>query len=54
MLHGLSTAFAAGDARVDPKSYPQTCIYCGQRMLCRLNPQALELPADDDTTEERE
>jgi hypothetical protein len=33
--------FAAGELSVDPKAYPSTCAYCQQRLLCRLNPEAL-------------
>lgn len=49
----LAEEFAAGDARVGPKEYPSTCNFCGQRMLCRLNPELLAaLGADDDTPSE--
>ncbi|QHN04218.1 hypothetical protein FTO74_13235 [Granulicella sp. WH15] len=37
VLTALAEEFAAGDARVDPKRYPNTCQHCGQRLLCRLN-----------------
>ena len=42
VLVGLAEEFAAGDARVRPKSYPKTCEYCGQRLLCRLDVSSLE------------
>lgn len=38
----LAIDFAAGEARVRPKSYPSTCEYCQQRILCRLDPATLE------------
>ena len=46
VLTALAASFAAGDAAVSPKSYPETCRHCGQRMLCRLNPELL-LPTGD-------
>ena len=44
----LAENFASGDAGVSPKDYPKTCTHCAQRLLCRLNPQAL-LAAINDT-----
>lgn len=41
VLTNLATDFANGEAAVDPKRYPATCEYCTQRILCRLNPEAL-------------
>lgn len=35
-LEGLGQAFRAGDCRVDPKDYPQTCRYCPLTTLCRV------------------
>ncbi|MBS1822201.1 MAG: PD-(D/E)XK nuclease family protein, partial [Acidobacteria bacterium] len=49
VLTGLAEAFVRGDANVDPKSYPQTCTYCGQRTLCRLNPASFEEDIDEET-----
>ncbi len=43
----LSNDFAGGDARVDPREYPGTCKHCRQRMLCRLDPDSLEVGEDD-------
>jgi ATP-dependent helicase/nuclease subunit B len=48
VLTALASSFAAGDTRVHPKSYPDTCERCGQRILCRLNPDLLDNYADDD------
>lgn len=45
-LDRLAHAFAAGDAQVDPKQYPRTCLHCDQRLLCRVNPSALISGAD--------
>jgi hypothetical protein len=42
VLTRLAEQFAAGDARVQPKSYPKTCQYCGQRLLCRVVGASLE------------
>jgi RecB family exonuclease len=47
VLTGLAEDFAAGDARVRPKEYPQTCKYCAQRLVCRLDAAALEAEADE-------
>ena len=47
-LTNLANDYAAGVTRVDPKQYPQTCAHCGQRMLCRLNPDALAPAALED------
>ncbi len=40
-LTRLAEEFAAGVVSVDPKSYPRTCEFCQQRLLCRLNPETL-------------
>ena len=40
-LDRLATAFAEGNADVDPKIYPGTCRFCDQRLLCRLDPASL-------------
>jgi ATP-dependent helicase/nuclease subunit B len=52
VLVGLAEEFYAGDAQVRPKSYPATCRYCQQRLLCRLNVSRLELDEEDDTDTE--
>jgi ATP-dependent helicase/nuclease subunit B len=59
VLTSLAEDFHAGNASVSPKHYPQTCQYCEQRLLCRLNPSlldpdALEEIEDDDTLEEND
>ena len=36
-LSTLAEAFRAGDARVDPKKFPDTCKYCGLHALCRVH-----------------
>ena len=48
-LTALAEAFAAGDARVDPKAYPQTCTRCTQRILCRLDPATLDQVDEEDS-----
>jgi probable DNA repair protein len=40
-LTALAEEFHSGQASVSPKRYPQTCQYCRQRLLCRLDPSAL-------------
>jgi ATP-dependent helicase/nuclease subunit B len=37
VLEALAEDFYAGHAHVSPKKYPQTCRYCSQRLLCRLD-----------------
>lgn len=51
MLAALGAQFRAGEARVDPKRYPQTCSHCGFSSLCRV--QELR-DADPETTAEDE
>jgi hypothetical protein len=48
VLTKLAEQFAAGDAGVRPKSYPKTCTYCGQRLLCRVVGENLE-ETDEET-----
>jgi probable DNA repair protein len=43
VLVGLAEDFHLGDARVDPKLYPNTCKYCALRTFCRLDPAAIEI-----------
>jgi ATP-dependent helicase/nuclease subunit B len=47
VLTRLAEQFAAGDAGVRPKSYPKTCTYCGQRLLCRVAAENLEEMEDE-------
>jgi len=54
ILTKLAVSFAAGDTRVAPKSYPQTCERCSQRILCRLDPTSLTEISDDETEAEGE
>ena len=35
-LARTAAAFAGGDARVDPKSYPETCRHCEVTPFCRI------------------
>ena len=48
VLTALAEDFYFGRASVDPKDYPNTCSYCEQRLLCRLNPASLGASAADD------
>jgi ATP-dependent helicase/nuclease subunit B len=48
VLTALAEDFHSGDAHVSPKSYPQTCTYCQQRLLCRLDPSMLDADSLDD------
>jgi ATP-dependent helicase/nuclease subunit B len=47
VLTRLAEQFAAGEAEVRPKSYPKTCTYCGQRLLCRVTGENLEETEDE-------
>ncbi|HWW98558.1 MAG TPA: PD-(D/E)XK nuclease family protein [Edaphobacter sp.] len=47
VLTKLAEQFAAGEAGVRPKSYPKTCAYCGQRLLCRVVGENLEETEDE-------
>ncbi|HET6724942.1 MAG TPA: PD-(D/E)XK nuclease family protein [Gammaproteobacteria bacterium] len=38
-LEALAASFRDGDARVDPKTFPGTCAYCGLQALCRVAEQ---------------
>jgi ATP-dependent helicase/DNAse subunit B len=50
ILTALAEDFAAGNASVNPKDYPNTCTHCTQRLLCRLDPITfLATEPDDDT-----
>jgi hypothetical protein len=48
VLTGLAEQFAMGDASVQPKVYPKTCTYCGQKLLCRVAGASLD-DAEDET-----
>lgn len=46
VLNKLASDFYHGEARVEPKSYPKTCMSCSQRILCRVDPS--QLPDKED------
>ncbi|MCU1322959.1 MAG: putative repair protein [Acidobacteriaceae bacterium] len=48
VLTGLAEKFAAGDARVRPKKYPDTCEHCAQRLVCRLDVAVLDADMDEE------
>jgi ATP-dependent helicase/nuclease subunit B len=50
VLISLAEEFYTGDARVQPKSYPKTCEYCAQRLICRLDVSSLEEVEQVDAT----
>lgn len=41
ILQDIGTDFCRGNAKVDPKSPPTTCQYCGLQSLCRIQEQSL-------------
>ncbi len=47
VLTELATSFHDGDIRVRPKKYPNTCAFCAQRILCRLDLSVLDQPEDE-------
>jgi len=49
VLTALAEDFHAGRALADPKSYPTTCRYCRQRLLCRLDVPSLDAAALEDS-----
>ena len=54
-LTSLAEEFHAGRVEVRPKQYPETCKYCQQRLLCRLDISALsadEIQEDEGAEEE--
>ena len=54
-LDRLASDFAAGRTEVHPKTYPSTCQYCQQRLLCRLDAATLltNAPAGTETDTEK-
>ena len=46
-LTTLAEAYRAGDARVEPKKFPQTCEYCGLQALCRVHERHPDVVEDD-------
>lgn len=46
-LASIAAGFAAGDARVDPKRYPDTCRLCDVKPFCRIY-ERLENALDED------
>ena len=46
-LTRIAAGFSAGDARVDPKRYPDTCRYCDVKPFCRIY-ERLENTLDED------
>jgi probable DNA repair protein len=50
VLTSLAEDFYHGDIRVSPKSFPSTCAYCAQRLLCRIDPASFD-QEDEETTE---
>jgi ATP-dependent helicase/nuclease subunit B len=51
VLERLAEDFHSGHALVSPKKYPQTCTYCAQRLLCRLDLSTLQLDGGADEFE---
>lgn len=49
VLTSLAEDFHAGKAEVRPKNYPETCKYCQQRALCRLNVSSLSADETEET-----
>jgi ATP-dependent helicase/nuclease subunit B len=54
VLTSLAEDFYHGDARVRPKSFPTTCTYCAQRLLCRVDAAAFEEEMDTHAATEAE
>lgn len=43
----LAEDFAAGAPALNPKQFPATCKYCGQRLLCRVVGASLEVEEEE-------
>jgi ATP-dependent helicase/nuclease subunit B len=54
VLTSLAEDFYNGDIRVRPKSFPTTCTYCAQRILCRVDAASLEETTDEEEATEAE
>jgi len=54
VLTSLAEDFYNGDIRVRPKSFPTTCTYCAQRILCRVDAASFEETMDDEEATEAE
>jgi ATP-dependent helicase/nuclease subunit B len=54
VLTSLAEDFYNGDTRVRPKSFPTTCTYCAQRLLCRVDAASFEEAMDDEEATEAE
>ncbi|MCM2329035.1 MAG: PD-(D/E)XK nuclease family protein [Lysobacter sp.] len=51
-LDALGRAFAAGDARIDPKYGSNTCAGCAERLVCRVAESGLREGEDEGATDE--
>lgn len=51
VLTSLAEDFYRGDIRIRPKSFPSTCTYCAQRLLCRIDPASFDQEDDEEATE---
>lgn len=51
VLTSLAEDFYNGDIRVRPKSFPSTCAYCAQRLLCRVDPASFDQEDDEEAPE---
>jgi ATP-dependent helicase/nuclease subunit B len=49
VLTALAEDFHSGNAEVRPKNYPDTCRYCQQRLLCRLDVTTLSADETEDS-----
>ena len=47
-LARIAAGFAAGEAAVDPKQYPQTCRYCDVKPFCRIHERLATLIEEED------
>lgn len=54
VLTNLANNFAAGRAEVNPKSFEINCGSCGQRLICRVDPDALVNIQGDELEPEEE
>lgn len=47
-LMGLAEGFCSGDARVNPKNFPETCEHCDMQLFCRIHERIGEKRMEQD------
>ncbi len=50
-IEQLARDYLAGDAAVDPRKYPETCVACGLQTLCRIQEQQPSVVLEEEEPE---